>query len=230
MKIALIGYGKMGQMIEKSALSRGHTIIAKISSSEWDLKKIQEADICIEFTKPESALNNIRRIAELKKDLIIGTTGWYNELAEVQTLVNENQIGALYSPNFSIGINLLLDILKYASKLIHHFPDYDVAEIESHHHQKKDSPSGTAIAIAKAIQKEMPLVDTVPISSVRCGSIPGTHTVLFDSPCDTITITHAARNREGFAQGAIQAAEWLKGKKGLYTFEDCMQSFKEGHS
>lgn len=223
MKIALIGYGKMGQMIEKIALCRGHTIVARMDSNEWDMNALQNADICIEFTQPDCVLKNIQRVAELKKEVIIGTTGWHDKVDEVHSIVKTNQIGALYSSNFSIGVNLLIEILAHASKVIDAFDEYDVAGVDYHHNKKKDSPSGTAREIAKTIEKNMKRIDKVPFSSIRCGSIPGTHTVLFDSPCDMISITHEARNREGFALGAVQAAEWLRGKKGLYTFADCMQ-------
>lgn len=223
MKIALIGYGKMGQMVEKAALSRGHSIVARMNSDQWDLDALQQADLCMEFTHPESVLNNIRRVAELKKELIIGTTGWHDKIEQVQSIVRENQMGALYSPNFSIGVNLLLEILTHASKIMNGFEEYDVAGIECHHNKKKDSPSGTALEIARTIEEQIERIDQVPFSALRCGSIPGTHTVLFDSPYDTISITHEARSREGFARGAVQAAEWLRGKKGLYTFADCMQ-------
>lgn len=223
MKIGLIGYGKMGQMIEKTAINRGHTIVARIDSKDWDIKSLQHADICIEFTQPDCVIENIKRLAELKKEVIIGTTGWHDKVDEVQSIVKKNQIGALYSSNFSIGINLLLEILAYASKVMDAFDEYDVAGVDYHHNKKKDSPSGTAREIAKTIEENMNRIDEVPFSSIRCGSIPGTHTILFDSPCDTISITHEARNREGFALGAVHAAEWLQGKKGLYTFADCMQ-------
>lgn len=223
MKIALIGYGKMGQMIEKIAISRGHVIIARINSNQWDMNALQSADTCIEFTQPDCVLENIQKLAELKKEVVIGTTGWHDKVNEIQSIVKKNQIGALYSSNFSIGINLLIEILAHASKVMDAFDEYDIAGVDYHHNKKKDSPSGTAMEIAKTIEKNMKRIDKVPFSSIRCGSIPGTHTVLFDSPCDTISITHEARNREGFALGAIQAAEWLRGKKGLYTFADCMQ-------
>ncbi|MGZ3633459.1 MAG: 4-hydroxy-tetrahydrodipicolinate reductase [Parachlamydiaceae bacterium] len=228
MKIALIGYGKMGQTVEKIALQRGHTIIAKICSEQWNDNDIEEAEMCVEFTEPNSALKTISRLIQLKKNLIIGTTGWYDQLPTLQKLVEEHQIGALYSPNFSTGIYLLQNILKHAAALMNRFPDYDVAEMESHHRQKKDAPSGTAIAIAETIRQELTRMDTIPISNLRCGSIPGTHSVIFDSSCDTITITHEARNREGFALGAVQAAEWLQGKKGLYTFENYMHAIIHG--
>ena len=223
MKIALIGYGKMGQMLEKAAVGRGHSIVARITSNRWEAEAIRHADTCLEFTHPESALENIRKIAELKKEVIIGTTGWHDKLELVQAIVEEHQIGALHSPNFSIGVNLLLEILAHASKVMNAFKEYDVAGLDIHHNQKKDSPSGTAMEIARTIEKNMQRVDKVPFSSMRCGSVPGTHTVIFDSLCDTISISHTARNREGFAQGAVQAAEWLRGRKGLYTFADCMR-------
>lgn len=223
MKIGLIGYGNMGQMVEKAALGRGHSIVACMTSNQWDMEALQQADICIEFTHPECALDNIRRIAELKKEVVIGTTGWHDNLELVRSIVAEHQIGALYSSNFSMGVNLLLEILAHAAKVMNAFEEYDVAGIDFHHNRKKDSPSGTSLEIARTLEKNMERVDEVPFSSIRCGSIPGTHTILFDSPCDTISITHEARNREGFALGAIQAAEWLRGRKGLYTFAECMQ-------
>lgn len=223
MKIALIGYGKMGQMIERVALNRGHSIVARLRDKQWEMEGLCEADVCMEFSQPDCVLENVRRVAELKKDLIIGTTGWNGQTELIQAIVKENQIGALYSPNFSIGVNLLLEILTHASKIMNAFKEYDVAGVEYHHNEKKDSPSGTALQIAQAIEKNMERVEQMPFSSVRCGSIPGTHKVLFDSKCDTISITHEARNREGFAQGAVLAAEWLQGRKGFYTFADCMQ-------
>lgn len=222
MKIALIGYGNMGQMIEKIALSQGHEIVARMTSVEWDLGRLESADVCMEFTHPESVLQNVQKVAQLKKDVIIGTTGWHEKMSTMRAIVEEGQIGALYSANFSIGIHLFLEILKYSAQLLDQFTEYSVAGVEYHHSKKKDSPSGTALEIARSIKENMERVDEVPFSSIRCGSIPGTHTLLFDSPSDTIVISHEARNREGFAMGAVQAAEWLRGRKGLYTFHDCV--------
>jgi len=230
MKIALIGYGKMGQMIEKAALARGHTIIARMTSKQWDMESLLNADICMEFTHPECVLENVKRISELKKEVVIGTTGWDNQMELVRSIIEEHQIGALYSPNFSIGVNLLLEILAHASKVMNAFEEYDVAGIDMHHNRKKDSPSGTSLRIARTIEENMERIDKVPFSSIRIGSIPGTHTVLFDSPYDTISITHEARSREGFAEGAVQAAEWLSGRKGFYTFADCMQEIIQRRS
>lgn len=228
MKIALIGYGKMGQMIEKSALERGHAIVARIHSKAWDLAAVQQADVCIEFTHPAAAIENIKKLAGLKKDIVIGTTGWYDQLDLVKSIVETAQIGALYSPNYSIGVNLMLNMVDHAAKLMNAFEEYDVAGIEAHHKQKIDSPSGTAMLLAKTVEANMERIGSMPISSIRCGSIPGTHQILFDAPCDMISITHTARSREGFASGALHAAEWLRGRKGLYTFAQCMQSIIEG--
>lgn len=223
MKIALIGYGKMGQMIEKMAIAAGHSVVARITSQSWDLAAIQSADVCIEFTNPESAIANIKRIAELKKNVIIGTTGWYDKLDIVQSIVQDNKIGLLYGSNFSVGIYLFMKILNQASRLMNSFEEYDIAGIEYHHNKKKDSPSGTAREIASIIEMNVDRIDTLPLTSVRCGSIPGTHTILFDSPCDTISMTHEARNREGFAKGALLAAQWISVKTGVYTFDECMK-------
>ncbi len=223
MKIALIGYGQMGRMVEKVALEHNHEIVARITSQKWDRDALENSDIFIDFTHPESALNNIKKIIPLRKPLIIGTTGWYEHLDILQTLVQQHQSAALYSPNFSIGVQLLYEIIQNASVAMNAFKEYDVAGIEYHHSKKKDSPSGTALEISKIIEGSIERIDKLPFSSVRCGTIPGIHTIFFNSPFDTLTISHEAISREGFARGAILAAEWLLDKKGLYTFKDCMQ-------
>lgn len=223
MKIALIGYGKMGQAIEQAALGLGHTITGRFSSNNWNLDAIHAADICIEFTQPQAAVENIKKLVRLKKNVVVGTTGWYPHLNEIQMCVEEFQTGLLYSANFSLGLNIYLEILTQAAQLLNSFSDYDVAGIEYHHSLKKDAPSGTAVGITELIEKNMPRIEKLEFSSVRCGSIPGRHSLIFDSPADTITISHEARNRNGFANGAIQAADWLRGKKGCFTFTDCIQ-------
>lgn len=223
MKIALVGYGKMGQIIEKLALSRGHSIVARLTSSNWDHTSLLDADTCMEFSHPQCVLENIYKIAKAKKQVIIGTTGWDDSMEQVRSIIEKNQIGALYSPNFSIGANALLKILEHAAVIMNAFKEYEVAGVDYHHKEKRDSPSGTAKVIAKVLEKSMSRINKVPFTSIRCGSIPGTHTILFDSPYDTISVTHEARNRNGFAQGAVLAAEWLQGKKGLYTFDRCIE-------
>jgi len=235
MKIALIGYGKMGQLVEKIAIQRGHTIVSRISQkSPLSKEAIKDSQICIDFSHPEAVLKNVQHVADAGKNLILGTTGWHEHMDSIKTIVSKHQIGFLFSANFSIGVNLFLAIVNEAARLMNEFPDYDVGMVELHHNKKADSPSGTALAIAqkllaniqrkKHIRKDTPEArippDALHISSLRCGSIPGTHSVIFDSPADTITLTHEARSREGFALGAVAAAEWLGGKKGFFTIED----------
>lgn len=238
MKIALIGYGKMGRVVEEVAQARGHTIVAKIDPNgphkTPTAEALHDAHVCIDFSHPSCAVNNIKQLVALGKDIVMGTTGWYSHLEEITGLIHQNPVGLIYSPNFSIGVNLFLQIVSEAASLINAFESYDVGVFEAHHNKKADSPSGTAKAIAKTVLNRMSrkrvLVegqvegqiakDALQISSLRCGSIPGTHSVIFDSPADTITLTHEARSREGFAIGAVAAAEWVHGRKGLYTIED----------
>lgn len=238
MKIALVGYGKMGRMVEDAAQKKGHTVIAKIGS-QGDFPKITHesignADVCIDFSHPSCVLDNVKQMAALGKNVVVGTTGWYDQVDVVKAIVSENQIGCLYSPNFSLGVHLFLKIVSEAAALINHFGEYDVGVVESHHQKKSDSPSGTAQSIAKKllenIKRKKRLVydpiqealtpEDMHVASIRCGFIPGTHEVLFDSRVDKITLKHEARSREGFADGAVVAAEWLQGKQGLYTMDD----------
>lgn len=223
LKIGLIGYGKMGRAVEASAIARHHEIVEP-----------EFADCLIDFTAPKAVLGNMEKFAPLKKNIVMGTTGWYDKLPQVERIVKEEKIGFLYSPNFSIGINLFLKIIEEAAHLFDSYPDYDVAGYELHHNEKKDAPSGTAMAIASRIvnnikRKKNIQFDKVDrqikedefhFSSLRCGSIPGTHTIMFDSKADRITLTHEAKSREGLALGAVLAAEWLHGKKGIFTMED----------
>ncbi len=220
MKIALIGYGKMGKMVEKMALARKHEIVAVIDSNQkaFDLGN---AEVCIDFTNPHSVLANIKRSAAQGKNLIIGTTGWHADLPKVESIVKTNNIGLLYSGNFSIGVQIFRKILAEAAKWAKLYPQYDIAGIEEHHNQKLDAPSGTALDLTKIIKDNAG--KEITFTSLRCGSIPGTHTIIFDSPIDTITLTHQARNREGFAEGSIMAAEWINNKKGIFTIEEMFQ-------
>ena len=237
MKIALIGHGKMGKLIEVIALSKKHEIVATATSKQDHLQHlIEPADVCIDFSIPSIALKTVETCAKMKKNLVMGTTGWYEHLPFVQKTVTEAGIGFLYAPNFSVGVNLFLKIVQEAAKLVENFPEYDIGMIEKHHNQKKDSPSGTALAIANALLAQITRKNSLVsdrldrqvepaelhIATLRCGQIPGSHTVLFDSPADTITLTHEARSRDGFASGAVFAAEWLEGKKGFYTLQDTL--------
>jgi 4-hydroxy-tetrahydrodipicolinate reductase len=225
MKISLIGYGKMGRMVEEAAHEKGHVIVSKIDPKEkyscLELDSLQNADICIDFSKPALVLDNIKKAALLGVNLVVGTTGWYDQLPKVEEIVEGYGIGVLYSPNFSLGIQLFLKMIQNAAALINLHEHYDVSGYEAHHSQKLDAPSGTAHAIIDLLAKNIDRnrKQEIQFPSIRCGSIPGTHVVIFDSPSDTIELKHVARNRKGFAYGAIAAAEWLQGKKGLFTLD-----------
>ncbi len=243
MNIALIGYGKMGKIIEQVAIQRGHTIIARIDPTAQDAtateitkESIARADMCIDFSHPSAVLENLKKISHLGKPVVVGTTGWAQHIGEAKAIVQERKIGFLHASNFSIGMNVMFRIIESASKFMNQFPEYDVAGYELHHAKKLDSPSGTAKSLIdillKNIERKKNVVSdkingeiqpqSLHFASVRAGNIPGTHTILFDSAADTIEITHTARNREGFALGAVIAAEWLINKKGFFTIDDVM--------
>jgi len=222
MKIALLGYGKMGKLIDQLAAQKNHEIVARVDSKNPLPKGTSHADVWIDFSRPECALQNIHLALKHKKPLVMGTTGWYDQLPQIKELIEKSGIGFLYTSNFSIGANLFYEIVAQAASLFDPHLIYDVAMSELHHNQKLDSPSGTARSIAQCIIDNMPRKKKLDIASVRCGRIPGTHTVYFDSAEDTITLSHEARNREGFANGALAAAEWLQDKKGFYTLHDML--------
>ncbi len=232
MKIALLGYGKMGRLTEQVALSKGHQISLRFSPRDENLKdylqELAKCDLAIDFSYARGVLNHLQLCLSQRKPLVIGTTGWEEQLQTAQHLVNEAQGSCLYAPNFSIGVFLFQQIVEYAASLFQLFSNYDVSGIEYHHQQKLDSPSGTAKLLAKRLSEKMPRLHDFAFSSVRCGHIPGTHTLLFDSLGDTVTLTHQARNREDFASGAVMAAEWLLKRKGFFTLEDMMSNLKEG--
>ncbi len=216
-KIALIGYGKMGKEIDSlckdSELFEVVSISFKNINDKLDLKGISKADLAIDFTSPDIVLKNIEEVAKIGKNLIVGTTGWYEDMAMVEKIVSKYKIGIMYSPNFSIGANIFLKIAEFSGKLLSKFPEYDVYGLEIHHKAKLDSPSGTALKIASKI-------DGLTFTSIRVGRNPGFHEVVFDGIADGITLSHQAYNRTGFAKGALVAAEFIKGKKGMYSFED----------
>lgn len=219
-KIAILGYGKMGKMVDKVAHERGHKVtgIRKTKDHSIDLSL---CDVVIDFSTADSILANVEEAGIAKKNIVIGTTGWEEVLPKVKMLIEKYQIGVLYSPNFSIGIHLFLKLLREASTLFASNNHYEVAGVEIHHSEKKDAPSGTAKAMREMIQRHGN-VQVPEFASVRVGKVPGTHTIYFDSPEDTVTLTHTAKGREGFALGAIIAAEWLNTKKGYFTLEDIL--------
>lgn len=210
MKIALIGYGKMGHMIEQMALSRGHDIVARIDldRNEWD--KLKEADVAIEFTTPMTAKDNILRAWEYHLPVVSGTTGWGVE--PLKTGLGDNAL--IWSSNYSIGVNILFALNKQLTAFIKPYPQYTPSITETHHIHKLDKPSGTAKTLAQQIG------DNVSIESIREGEIPGIHTVTWDSDVDTISLTHSAKSRAGFALGAVLAAEWIIGRKGYHDFSE----------
>ena len=220
MKIALIGYGKMGHMIESIALQRGHEIVCIIDQNnldEFESKAFASADVAIEFTTPQTADQNILRAWKAGVPVVCGTTGWNVESLKQQPL--QHTIPSLmWSSNYSIGVNILFAINKQLAKLMDSYPEYTPHMTEVHHIHKLDAPSGTAKTLQEAIgEKRLAVAD---IESIREGEIPGIHTVTWDSELDTVSISHSAKSRKGFALGAVIAAEWMKGKTGYHTFEE----------
>lgn len=245
MNIAIIGYGRMGHEIERISRAKGINIAAIIDNAEKGAthREISEAsmknvDVCIDFTSPSSVLGNIQKISKFKKNIVIGTTGWYGNLDKAKRMAVKSNIGIIYASNFSIGVSIFFRIIENAAKIVNKIDDYDVYGYEMHHNKKIDSPSGTAKTIGEILIKNIKrknslLFDRIDrkikpnelhFASVRAGSIPGTHAVGFDSSADTIELKHIARNREGFAIGAIMAAQWINGKKGFYSIDDMMKS------
>ncbi|WP_293914315.1 MULTISPECIES: 4-hydroxy-tetrahydrodipicolinate reductase [unclassified Sphingobacterium] len=237
MKIVLLGYGKMGQLIEKFAQKRGHEVILVVDQHNRETltaQNIQDADVAIDFSVPSGALENISLCFEASVPLVVGTTGWYDHLDEVKDICLETDQSLLYGSNFSIGVNIFFHINKMLAKAIQPYHQYDVQVEEIHHVHKLDAPSGTAITIAEGILNNsdtkqqwvnelvdegdgiIPKPNELLIESLRIEEVPGTHTVLYSSEVDQIEFKHTAHNREGFALGAVIAAEWLKGKKGFY--------------
>ncbi|WP_158827239.1 4-hydroxy-tetrahydrodipicolinate reductase [Mucilaginibacter lacusdianchii] len=245
MKIALSGYGKMGKIIEKMALDRKHEIVLKIdkdNTHELTADNLRQADVVIEFSTPDSAFNNIKTCVEAGVPIVVGTTGWYDHLDEVKQLCEQTGGAVLYGTNFSVGVNVFFHINKMLAKVMNNYPYYGVQVEEIHHTQKLDWPSGTAITIAEGIIENLDVKtewtkalvsDTddadsnvnerdneLLIESLRIENVPGTHTVIYDSEVDTIEFKHTAHNRNGFALGAVLAAEWIKDKKGCYPVTD----------
>ena len=236
MKIALIGYGKMGKEIEKISLSRGHTIILKIDAhnlEDLNRSNLAQCDVAIEFTNPESAPENIKICLEAGCPVVCGTTGWLKRLEEMKNMCIRNDGAFLYASNFSIGVNIFFEVNKNLARMMAKNPEYDISIEEIHHTQKKDSPSGTAITLAEQVLKESKVKDQwvnkhpeiisdLGILSLRIDPAPGTHTVNYTSSIDDIKITHTAHNRKGFAQGAVLAAEFIIGKKGIFEMKDVL--------
>lgn len=236
MKIALVGYGKMGKTIERIALERGHEVVLRISSSNQnDLNKdnLANADVVIEFTNPEAAFDNVRKCLMAGTPVVCGSTGWNEKLEEAYKICFENNTAMLQSSNFSIGVNVFFEINKLLAQIMNQYPNYEVSIEETHHTHKKDAPSGTAITIAERIMEQLDRKKTwsttqpfapneLSIVAHRIDEVPGTHNVKYSSDIDEIELIHTAHNRDGFALGAVVAAEFLQGKKGIFKMKDVL--------
>ncbi len=250
MRIGIAGYGKMGILIRQTALARGHdvpVVVDPVSTAEEVTARKPSStsmplDVIIDFSEPQVLVDNVKRYGEMNLAAVVGTTGWYDKMDQVAAVVEKSGIGLIWSGNFSLGVNLFFHILKAAGRLMNRFPQYDVMVHEYHHRHKSESPSGTEHMIGdiliNALDRKSSTVSgllnrriensELHISSTRGGSIPGAHQVIFDSDVDTIILEHTARNRQGFAEGAVIAAEWIYGRKGFYNIEHMMQSIIGG--
>ena len=236
MKLALLGYGKMGKEIEKIALERGHEIVLKISGSNLDqlsVENLRQADVAIEFSKPENAVNNIHTCFEANVPVVVGTTGWLEKYDEIKKICVEKKKALFFASNFSIGVNLFFKLNEALARLTNPYPEYKVSIEEIHHVHKLDAPSGTAITLANGIIKNndrkskwvnvaSDKKEELSILSKRIDEVPGTHSIEYDSEIDRISIIHEAKNRKGFAQGAVIAAEWINGKTGIFGMDDLL--------
>jgi len=229
MRMALLGYGKMGRMVEEIALRGGWEIGPKLdindnaNGSGITGESMAGVDAAVEFSQPSAVIANIEAAANAGVSLVVGTTGWFDQLGKIEKIVQKSGIGIVYGANFSVGMNLFFEIVSRAAEQIGRFSQYDPFLYEEHHGAKKDAPSGTALNLIELMRPYLNNPEP-SIACIRAGSIPGTHVVGFDSPADTILLEHRARNRQGFAEGAVLAARWIIGKKGMYDFR---QVFRE---
>lgn len=236
MNIALIGYGKMGKAIEEIAVQRGHNIVMRIGSSnrhEMTGDNLRNADVAIEFTNPEVARENVMDLLQAGVPTVCGSTGWNEGLNNAKLKATENDTAFLWASNFSVGVNIFFEVNKALARLMNHRPDYDITIEETHHTQKKDAPSGTAITLAEQIldaidrkkhwaKETTDHPEAFPIIAHRVENVPGTHKITYHSPIDDIEIIHTAHNRQGFALGAVLAAEFIAGKKGVFEMADVL--------
>ena len=236
MNIAIIGYGKMGKMIEAIAVERGHRVVLKIdidNLGDFTPEKLGKAQVAIEFTNPETAFVNITRCIVYGVPVVSGSTGWYDHLEEVKQLCTGYNGSMLCTSNFSLGVNVFFEINRQLARIMNRFPDYSAEIKETHHTQKLDAPSGTAITLAEGVIDEISRIkkweldggnnDTLPVHAVRRDNVIGTHHVKYSSEIDDIEITHTAHNRKGLALGAVMAAEYIHDKKGIFTMKDVLR-------
>ncbi|AGC77982.1 dihydrodipicolinate reductase [Nonlabens dokdonensis] len=232
MKIALLGYGKMGKTIERIAVERGHSITARIGRQDDTVENIKGADVVIEFTSPESVLDNLFKVIPAGIPIVCGTTGWNEYLTEIEELVKKSQGSMVHASNFSLGVNLFFELNKKLAQMMQSFPEYEVSMQEIHHTEKKDAPSGTAITLFEGISEKLGKEkwhlgtqseeDSIAIDAVREEDVKGTHSVAYKNDIDSIEIIHKANTRDGFALGSVIAAEWIVNKKGIFTMKDVL--------
>jgi 4-hydroxy-tetrahydrodipicolinate reductase len=237
MKIALIGYGKMGKEIEQIALERNHTIpliIDITNQQDFNDKNLRNVDVAIEFSKPETAAENIRRCFASNVPVVCGTTGWLESFEAIKEECLKTGNGFFYASNYSLGVNIFFKLNKHLAKIMNNFPQYNVEMEEVHHVQKLDAPSGTAISLANDILKEIERKNhwqldgqdnetALKIAAIRRDTVPGIHTIKYESPVDFIEMTHSSKNRQGLALGAVVAAEFMAGKKGVFSMDDLLK-------
>lgn len=224
--VAIIGDGKMGQAIRQLALDKGWKVTAIVGENDnpggkgIDAQSLGRPDVAVEFTQPDAAVGNITACLRAGVPIVAGTTGWYDALPDVTRLAKETGTPLLWSPNFSLGVAVLIELARYAGTLMRSLEDFDAHIVETHHTKKKDAPSGTAIAIGKAASDA--LERPIPTTSIRTGAVPGTHELIFDGAFEQLSLTHLARDRRVFAEGALTAADWLVGKNGVFTMRDVL--------
>ncbi len=231
MRVILLGYGKMGRIIDRVAGERGHDVVARIDIDNRHTLTSVEGDVAIEFSHPDAAFDNVKTCIERHIPVVCGTTGWLSRKSEIESLCQAHDGTFFYASNYSIGVNLFFKVNEYLARIMAGFPEYDVRMDEIHHTEKKDAPSGTAITLAEGILKnsthkrqwvneETGKSDDLYISSFRIDQVPGTHVVKYESPIDDIEIKHTAHSREGFAKGAVMVAEWIQGRRGILGMDD----------
>ena len=225
--LAIIGDGKMGEAIRQLALDKGWQVSAVIGERESaegvgiSRSSLGDPDVAVEFTQPGAAVANVTACLRAAVPVVVGTTGWYESLPDVTRTASETGTPLLWSPNFSLGVNVMIEVGRFAASMMRNLEEFDAHIIETHHTRKKDAPSGTAIAIAKAASDA--LERPIPTTSIRTGSVPGTHELVFDGAFEQLSIVHLARDRRVFAEGALRAADWLVGKHGVFTMRDVLQ-------
>ena len=224
MRITLIGYGRMGKTVERVAREHSHEIVHTMDiddnpmSTGFQGEWVEKTDVVIDFSMADAVPSNVENSVKARLPIVVGTTGWYDRLDQVQSLVENHQGACLYSSNFNLGTQILFSLAREAGRFFSRFAEFHPYILEMHHAQKVDAPSGTALSLLKILKESYP--EDIPVSSVRAGTLPGTHLIGFDSPVDTLTLEHTVRSRDGFAVGALFAGKWIQERKGFYELQD----------